>query len=593
MFEESEEERLNAEQMRQNVLEYARDGLLCSGISDGDHCWASLSGGLLKMRTTPDVHEKVANFLHQLRRLHRRAVQVSFHFLHVNHSLMGDLIESGKLAAGALTPAQLKLIKKGLADKRATSVKRASLIAFNAQKVNASAVKQKTYICDFDVEVAQGAQIGDPIVASVREGMVVEVTPVVFADTGHILLDLRTAVAKVLEPIQAFETPHGSVSLPKVDFQRISTSLFIRDGGTVLLGGAGDLGIGKNLVLLVRASILAEPHDDPFAATSYHDLQARVFDIRDLMYEVPQWPGPNVGITVGDEEDGMGPAFMMDGDDPRVGERYEYDEIEELVRSRVAPKSWDTPPNSIASVLGYLVVVNRRQAVKEVASLLAQCRSRRMKALEVVTRFLSVDSQALAGILTARDDAAKHGAALTPDQVRSIIGLAKAGKGKMLSSSTFSLLNKQRASIQTGRTVPYIRDVDVEVAQMVSVSDPVTGHLLEGVFLDYKAEFDPDEDEVTLEIRPTIAHLRKMVVAKIGVSRKKEKENGKDDGDRRAFDERVRIMLPELDLQKIRTTLTLRNGATSLVFCPAEAGGETNRDLVILVTVKTTAVGGK
>ncbi len=586
-----EGERHSAFSMREAVLYFVRDELLHRGYGGGEGNEADLSGGALRVKATPDVHEKVACFLRDMGMRYRRAVKMTFHFLQVDPPLMKRLLESGSLSWGGIGEEQLGLIEKGLSDKSAASIRRLSIAAFNGQRVSASAMRQKTYVRDYDVEVAQGAKIGDPIIGLIREGMVCEAVPVVFGDGKEVLLDLRTAVSKILEPIEAFKTPHGSISMPKVDFQRIGTSLFVRDGGSVLLGGSGSLEVGKNLVLLLTVNVMPGDADQTLRVTDHHRRQTRVFDIRDLIHDVPDRKGPEVGIVI-QTESGAVPAFSEE--DVQAGEKYEPDEVVNLVRERVRPESWEEPGNWIGLVLGYLVAVNDKEVLDKAAVLLDECRRRRMKGVEVVTRFLSLPGKELAAILQG-DARERSRVELTEEELNRVVALAEKDPKSVLSVSTFSQLHKQRASMQIGRNVPYVRDVDVEVAQQAATPDPITGQLLEGVFLDFKAEVDPAGDDVTLELRPVIARLKRMTVAEIGekVDQGGEGKEKKPGGESEPQVPLGRIMLPELDVQKIRTTLTLGNGASALVLVPAEAAEESDRDLVMLITVRTAGVKAK
>jgi hypothetical protein len=582
LFRDDEYETMSAQTMREQVVEYVREVILSGGDDPSRNC-VVLSGGKMKVKSSPDAHEKVANLLKGLRDYHRRSVKVTFHFLEMETGLMRALAGAGPLAWGSLSEKQKTLLDEGLREGRARSVKRTKLIAFNGQKVNASVVNQRAFIRDIDVEVAQSAEVGDPIIGAVHEGMVAEVKPVLFGKGDWILMNFRTAVTEIIDPVEAFDTPHGRISLPKSDFQMIGTSVFLRDGGTVVVGGAGSLGVGKNLVLAISVKTVTEPEDNRFGASAFHKWQLRVFDIRDLTFKIPNRPGPKVNDLIGDVH-AMPPMFCEEsGDDPRIGERYDVDEIVELIRMRVDPESWDVGRNAIGTRLGYLVVVNTDENLKKVEALLEACRRRRMKGVEVVTRFVSLKSKDLVAIL-GKDVKEEGSATLTDDQLRKILDLAEEDPAAKVSASILPLMNKQRVSLQVGRSVPYVKDVDVEVAQNAATGDPLPGLFLEGIFLDYKAEIDPYEKEVTLEVRPTIARLKKMAVVDVDRRGGKHEESG--NGSRKGS-RLGRIMLPELEMQKIRLNLTLRNGATSLVYCPAEAGKETERDLVLLVTVRT------
>jgi hypothetical protein len=587
---EEPRERISPLGMRETACEVVRM-LLERGFGGGEGSDCELSGQTLRVRATPDVHEKVAAFLAGLREHEGRTVQVTFQFLQMDDALLTRLLGTGRLAWEALSPEQVKALQAGIEKGEAKSVKRASLVAFQGQTVSSSAVRQVTYVCDYDVEVAQAAQIGDPIVAMIREGMVAQVVPVVFGDGRRILLDVRSAVAKILEPMESFATPHGAVSLPRVDFQRIGTSLILNDGGSVLLGGAGNLAVGKSLVLWLQAG-LPETGREGAAPAAVHDRLLRVFDLRDLTHRIPDHAGPEVGLVVGSEEGGAGAAFMDAVDDPQAGERYDPGMIRSLVMERVYPESWDEGANFAELVLGHLVVVNRREALAKIEGLLAEMRERRVRGVEVVTRFLSIPTADLAPVL--EQGAKEKGRAfLSPEQAGKILALADRDPAARLSTTVFPLFHKQRASLQTGRSIPYVRDLDVEVAQNAAVGDPITGRLLEGTFLDYRAEIDPAEDEATLELRPTLALLKKMTVSDVGGGRIEEGKKG--EGQEGPLQPPLvgRIMLPELELQKIRATLTLRNGSTALLFCPSEAGADSGRDLVLLVSVRTMGTGKK
>jgi len=116
--------------------------------------------------------------------------------------------------------------------------------AFNTQRVNISMVNQIAYIRDFDVEVAQFIEIGDPIIGRLDEGVILDVRPVVTANRRYITLELRPTVAKVVRPIPTFQTTLGAqmstpvfLHLPELKVQKVQTTVTVPDGGTVMLGG--------------------------------------------------------------------------------------------------------------------------------------------------------------------------------------------------------------------------------------------------------------------------------------------------------------------------------------------------------------------
>jgi type II secretory pathway component GspD/PulD (secretin) len=104
------------------------------------------------------------------------------------------------------------------------------------------ALRHTSYIRDFDVEIAQAAAVANPIVDVVRDGVVLDVRPVVSADRRFITMELRPTVMALQFPIPTFTTTLGagqpvSIQLPDVTLQSVRTTVTMPDGGSILLGG--------------------------------------------------------------------------------------------------------------------------------------------------------------------------------------------------------------------------------------------------------------------------------------------------------------------------------------------------------------------
>jgi type II secretory pathway component GspD/PulD (secretin) len=125
---------------------------------------------------------------------------------------------------------------------RVNTVTAPSLMVSNTQRSNLQLTTQVAYIKDFDVELAQAATIADPIVEVVREGVVLDVRPIVSNDRRFIVLELRPSVATLVRPIRTFSTTLGTGSAvtfetPELRKQSLKTTVVMPDGGTLLLGG--------------------------------------------------------------------------------------------------------------------------------------------------------------------------------------------------------------------------------------------------------------------------------------------------------------------------------------------------------------------
>lgn len=116
------------------------------------------------------------------------------------------------------------------------------ILIFNTARSNISIKNQQAYVQDYDVEIATGASIADPIIAVVEEGVTLDVRPVVSADRRYITMELRPTVATLQRPIRSITTGLANltpvtIQLPELDIQKVRTTVPIPDGGTVLLGG--------------------------------------------------------------------------------------------------------------------------------------------------------------------------------------------------------------------------------------------------------------------------------------------------------------------------------------------------------------------
>ncbi len=133
----------------------------------------------------------------------------------------------------------LRAVKKS---ERSEILTEPSLNAFNGQRATLTVANQVSYVGDFDVEIAQAAAIADPIVRVARDGVYLDMRPVVSSDRRFVYVEVRPTVATLLRPIPSFQTSLGTGSpvtlqLPELELQKIRTRVMVPDGGTLLLGG--------------------------------------------------------------------------------------------------------------------------------------------------------------------------------------------------------------------------------------------------------------------------------------------------------------------------------------------------------------------
>jgi len=142
-----------------------------------------------------------------------------------------------------LNDLQLELVLRAVSkSERLELVTAPRILVFNTARANITVLNQVAYVQDFDVEIAQGASIADPIIDVIQDGVILDVRPVVSADRRFILMELRPTVAELQRPILEQPTSLGNqttvtLQLPEVDIQRVRTTIPMPDGGTVMLGG--------------------------------------------------------------------------------------------------------------------------------------------------------------------------------------------------------------------------------------------------------------------------------------------------------------------------------------------------------------------
>lgn len=121
-------------------------------------------------------------------------------------------------------------------------VKAQNLTVFNGQRANIVNQDHITYLQDFEVEIAQGAVIADPVLGVITDGTILDVRPVVSADRRFVTMEVRPTVADLVQPIRLFRTSLAignevEIMLPEMQIQRVRTTVTIPDGATLMLGG--------------------------------------------------------------------------------------------------------------------------------------------------------------------------------------------------------------------------------------------------------------------------------------------------------------------------------------------------------------------
>jgi type II secretory pathway component GspD/PulD (secretin) len=126
----------------------------------------------------------------------------------------------------------------------------------------------------------------------------------------------------------------------------------------------------------------------------------------------------------------------------------------------------------------------------------------------------------------------------------------KSERVQTITAPRITVFNTERANVTILNQVSYIKDFDAEIAQAAAIVEPVVDVIQDGVILDVRPIVSADRKFITLELRPTVANLRRPIptfVASVA--------NGTP----------VTIELPQLEIQRIRTTVTIPDNSTLLL----------------------------
>ncbi len=123
-----------------------------------------------------------------------------------------------------------------------------------------------------------------------------------------------------------------------------------------------------------------------------------------------------------------------------------------------------------------------------------------------------------------------------------------------ITAPRITVYNAQRANVSVLNQVSYVADYEVEIAQASNIADPVVQTIQEGVVLDVRPIVSSDFRFVTLELRPTVAEvLRPIPTITTNLA------SGP------FASAPVTLQVPELRIQRVRTTVMMPDGATLLL----------------------------
>jgi hypothetical protein len=519
---------LRAPMSYETLVELLRDNLDPDSWKE-DGRTVRFVGGVLTITQKKSVQERIAGTIRYLQDLLAKRISIDAAFVSIEPALLAKIRAEGDPdRPSALSPKQRAMLMDAAREgKQAELVKSMRRSALPGQRISLQDLTKRSYVRDYDVQIATGDGGLDPIVDVLATGPSLDVRPLLELFEGGITLEIRGDFVEfeamdvrnlrigkmVLTPVQvepeAAKPVVGAkepatlvpleykVQLPKIQHDKVRTMLTVRDRETAI--AASVLRKNRAFLFLVTPAIAA-PEEKPAGPPAGRDRQLRVFDVTALVRRIQSWPGPDIDL----------PSPSRGGGGPLTGARFTLDEpaillnaedLDDLIRARIAPATWEDAANSIEKNGTTLTVRHKPEVMREIERLLAD--ASKTHATTVTTEAVVVgfrngaraewekEIPALAGGTTA--DAAA---------IAKLLEEAARGKGvRLIDAAEVTAFPGQRVHVLRSRQEAYLQDYEPQVSTFVSILDPIMGIFYTGSLMDVRAQTVFGSDAVNVEFR--------------------------------------------------------------------------------------------
>ncbi|MEM9753854.1 MAG: hypothetical protein AAF916_10800, partial [Planctomycetota bacterium] len=340
--------------------------------------------------------------------------------------------------------------------------------------------------------------------------------------------------------------------------------------------------------------------------------EARVYDIRDLLVQVPNFTdapefelSEALSSSIGD---GGGTSIFGDAEEDDVDEDEEREQLIEdiqlIIQESVGEiEAWDAGEASIQELNGNLIIKATPQYHRQIVGVLADLREQRATQISVEARFLLVDNNFLeefgidldvryrstgnftpitveqdsfslgqrgsttltpgrflgAGLAEGVPTALDFGVSFIDDlEVDLLVSATQASNRSLtLTAPRVTFFNGQRAYVLVATQVAFVSDL--EPVPDTNGFDITISSINSGAVLDVEGTVSADRRYVTMTMRPSLATLDQPIdtLPIQGAS------DGGEDGDGQVFT--AFIQLPELEVTQVRSTVSVPDKGTLLL----------------------------
>jgi hypothetical protein len=361
---------------------------------------------------------------------------------------------------------------------------------FSGQRATARSGAVAAFLADQDVEVAEKAQIEDPIVSVVQEGLSLAVRPVV--DGAAVQMEVRAWYADVAE-IREREEESGQLEMPRIlGSEAAAPRLRAKSGEWTVLGGSGGISFAFRATVETGAARVATPPLPRSNGRRGDRLAFRTWPLRALAAAPAHSRGPDWVRVV--------PSSFTAPEPPELPEptaAVSLDTLVELVRASIDPPGWEREGALLEARNNVLLARTDDATAREVEALLKTLSESRTRSWRATATVVSLGRTSALSLL--RSTEATRGTRMTDGGDGAVEARAVARVGSGGRQGTFG-----------GQVRTYLADYEVEIAQDARIGNPVVQRFGEGLMLDVQGALSGSGDSLVCEVRADHGVLRQM-----------------------------------------------------------------------------------
>ncbi|MDJ0972827.1 MAG: hypothetical protein QNJ98_00025 [Planctomycetota bacterium] len=400
-----------------------------------------------------------------------------------------------KIERDALTPMSIDVRVVPAADagleEKGTALAAVSLSALPRQRAVAWEGFQHSYVCDYDVEVAKGASISDPIVLVSNAGLVARVQAHPAPEGGELRVNLNAVYTELAASDRVGVGEDREIEKPTYRTFRAYTDALVKPGvwKTVNTSTRVD---GSKVAYEVRVT----PHKVALRPTAptHAFLDPKPFDDSGKMTSRMV----DVGRLTARAGDTRGfAAWMVWPSNYTPPEPPEMREPEPLYPAEALPDTLMTiMGESGAWEQGFIEIRNGRLIMRNTPAVLDAAEGIIAKLRRASIRSVTVQAEVVETSAETARWLAEKGSFDPKDRTKAFGGSVATTRFE----SRILCPKDTRRHVATGTDFTYVGDYEVEIAEDSSISNPVIHYVFEGTQLDVHPRLSSTENAVLMQV---------------------------------------------------------------------------------------------